>query len=90
MIPNPVKRKLKIAGFYFFGLICLVCFYWLDNSDFIAEEINQSRGRGYNGFETFLVSGLIKYGLLVYGIGSIVIMSLVLLQKKISENHLKK
>lgn len=74
---------MKIIGFYFFGLVCLVLFYWLDNSDFIAEEIKQSRGRGYNGFQTFLVSGLIKYGLLIAGIGSIVIMSILLIKEHI-------
>ncbi|PRP68394.1 hypothetical protein [Nonlabens agnitus] len=89
MKSNRNERVLKIVGFYFFGLVCLVSFYWLDNSDFIAEEVKQSKGGGYNGFRAFLVSGLIKYGFLVAGICSIVIMSLILIQKRISENHLK-
>ncbi|SCY34933.1 hypothetical protein SAMN05192588_2414 [Nonlabens sp. Hel1_33_55] len=85
MISNPLKRILKITGFYILGIVCLVSFYWLDNSDFIAEEVKQSRGGGYNGFRAFLVSGLIRYGLLVYGIGSIAIMSALLIYQKFQD-----
>jgi len=44
----------------------------------------------YNGFPTFFLTGLLKYGLLVIGVGIIVILSFLLIKEKYFQNSDKK
>ena len=57
----------------------------LDNSNIITALIEYSSKHRYKGFATFLLSGLVKYGLLIIGLGITIIMSYLLVKEKISE-----
>lgn len=77
------KRNLKILKHYIIGFSCIVFFYLIDNSSIIHELVQKSDKLRYKGFDTFILTGFIKYGLLCYGIGVIVIFSFFLIKEKI-------
>ena len=81
--------NLKVVKNYIIGLCCIVIFYLLDNSNFISELQLKSDKLRDKGFGTFLLTGLIKYGLLFYGIIAIVIPSYFLIKEKISKDGKK-
>jgi hypothetical protein len=84
------NRNLKIVKQYIIGLCCIIFFFLLENSNIIPylfEKLNKLRN---NEFVTFIITGLIKYGLLFYGIIVIVILSFLLIKEKISEGAKKK
>ena len=84
-----INRNLKIIRHYIIGLCCIVIFYLLDNSSIISELVQKSDKLRYKGFVTFILTGLIKYGLLCYGISVIVILSFFLIKEKISKYNKK-
>jgi len=81
--------NLKVIRNYIIGLCCIVIFYLLDNSNIISELQLKSDKLRYKGFVTFILTGLIKYGLLFYGISAIVIPSYFLIKEKISKDSKK-
>jgi len=88
MLLNQYKRILKIISFYLIGLLCIACYYWLDNSSLIPELVEKADKYRYSGFPIFLITGLFKYGLLVSGLGIIIMLSFLLIKKQI-QNHLE-
>ena len=83
MTLNRNKRNLKIIRLYIVGLLCIVFFFLLDNSNIILELVEKSSKLRYNGFATFLLTGLIKYGLFIIGICIVLILSFMLIKEKI-------
>lgn len=81
--------NLKVVRYYIIGLCCIVIFYLLDNSNIISELQLKSDKLRYKGFVTFILTGLIKYGLLFYGISAIVIPSYFFIKEKISKESKK-
>lgn len=73
------KRKYKIIRLYIISLVCIVCYFLLENSNIISELVQISEKGRYGGFPTFFITGLFKYGLLVIGISIITIMSFLLI-----------
>ena len=69
------KKSMKIIRLYLIGLVCIVCYFLLDNSNVLPELIEKSSKSRYSGFPTLIFSGFLKYGMLVTGIGIIVILS---------------
>ena len=68
------------------SLICIVCYFFLENSSVIPDLVEiMSKFRHY-GFPTFFLTGLFKYGLLFIGIGIIIILSFLLIQEKLVQN----
>ena len=84
-----INRNLKIIRHYIIGLCCIVFFFLLDNSTIISDLVQKSNKLRYKGFVTFMLTGLIKYGLLFYGISAIVILSFFLIKEKISKYNKK-
>ena len=82
MTLNRNKRKYKIIRFYIIGLVCIACYFLLENSNIITELVQISEKGRYGGFPTFFLTGLFKYGLLVIGISIIIIMSFLLIREK--------
>lgn len=80
------KRNLKIAKVYVISLLCVVFYFLLENSTITLELVEYLRRGRYNGFLTFFLTGLIKYGLLFVGVGIFIIVSFLLIKEKISEN----
>ncbi len=82
-------NSLKIVKLYLISLIFIICYFVLENSSFITNLVIKSNKLRYNGFVTFLLTGLLKYGLLIVGIGIVFILTFILLRKKISKskNH---
>ena len=76
------KKNLKILRLYFISLLCIVCYFLLENSTIISELIQKSEKGRYGGFPTFFLTGLFKYGLLLFGIGNIIIMSFLLIRER--------
>ncbi|BCY29613.1 hypothetical protein KK2020170_24810 [Flavobacterium okayamense] len=83
------NRNLKIVKQYIIGLCCIVIFFLLENSNIIPYLLEKTNKLRYNGFVTFIITGLIKYGLLFYGIFIIIILSLLLIKEQISDDTKK-
>lgn len=77
------KKNIKILRLYIISLTCIACYFLLENSTLIPELVEKSNKFRYQGFATFLLTGLFKYGLLVIGISLIVILSFMLIREKI-------
>jgi len=86
MTLNRNKRKFKIIGLYIISLVCIACFFLLENSNIISELVQISEKGRYGGFPTFFLTGLFKYGLLVVGISIITIMSFLLIRERINND----
>ena len=86
MTLNRNKGNLKIIRLYIISLICIVCYFLLENSNIISELVEKSNKLRYNGFVTFLLTGLLKYGLLIIGIGITIILTFILIREKTKDN----
>jgi len=75
-------NHLKIICFYAAGVFCIIAYVYLEISPLIPNLIEEARKGRYKGFGAFFITGLIKYGVLIYGILSIVIMTFVLIKRK--------
>lgn len=69
------------------SLFCIVLYFFLENSTIILELVEKSNKRRYGGFATFMLTGLLKYGLLVIGIGIIILLSFLLMREKKQKNN---
>ena len=76
------KRKYKIIRLYIISLVCIVCYFLLENSNIISKLVQISEKGRYGGFPTFFLTRLFKYGLLVIGISIITIMSFLLIRER--------
>jgi len=76
------KKNLKIVRLYIISLICIVCYFLLENSTIISELVQISEKGRYSGFHVFFLTGLFKYGLLVIGIGIIIILTFLLIRER--------
>lgn len=76
------KMRLNIIRLYIIGLCCVIGYFILDNSNFITQLVEKSSNNRYNGFLTFMFTGLFKYGILVVGICIIAFLSFLLLREK--------
>ncbi len=82
MTLNRNKRNSKIVRLYIVGSLCMLCYFILENSNIIPELVEKSNTLRYKGFVTFFLIGLLKYGILIIGIGIIIISSFLLFRKK--------
>ncbi|APY06829.1 hypothetical protein BWZ20_00305 [Winogradskyella sp. J14-2] len=76
------KKKFKIIRLYLIGLVCVVSYYFLDNSNVIPNLVERMSDFRYSGFPTFFLTGLLKYGLLIVGIGIIIILTFLLIKER--------
>ena len=76
------NKNFKILKNYIISLLCIMCFFILDNTCVISEIIEKSSRFRYSGFPEFLLLNLIKYGLLILGVASILIISFFLIRQK--------
>lgn len=80
------RKNYKIIRLYIISLICIVGYIFLDNSNIISELVeNSNKGRD-SGFIMFIFTGIVKYGLLVIGVGIIIILSFLLIKEKLVKN----
>ena len=79
------KKVFKIIKLYAISLICIACYFLLENTNFLLELIEKFSKLRYSGFPAFFISGLIKYGLLFVGIGIIIILNYLLIKEKIEK-----
>ena len=76
------KKNLKIVRLYIIGLICIVSYFFLENSNLIPNLVEKMSKFRYDGFPTFFLTGLLKYGLLIVGIGIIIILTFMLIRER--------
>lgn len=76
------KKNSKIVRLYIIGLICIVSYFFLENSSVIPDLVEKMSKFRYDGFPIFFLTGLLKYGLLVVGIGIITILTFLLIREK--------
>lgn len=76
-------RNYKIVRLYLISFICIVTYFFLEHSNVIPNLMEKMSKFRYDGFPTFFLTGLLKYGLLVYGIGNIIFLSIMLIKAKI-------
>jgi hypothetical protein len=77
------KRNLKIVRLYIISLLCIAFYFYLEISSIISELVEFSNRLRYNGFGTFFLTGLLKYGLLIIGISMIIITTFMLIKEKV-------
>jgi hypothetical protein len=58
----------------------------MENSNFISELIAKSSKFRYGGFVTFLLTGLLKYGLLAVGLILIIILTYFSIKNRIIDD----
>ena len=80
------KKNLKILKNYIISLFCIICYFVLEKTCFISEIIEKSNKLRYSGFPEFLILNLIKYGLLIFGVANILIISFLLIREKQKTN----
>lgn len=78
-----LKNILKIIRLYIIGFLCLVGFFSLEYSSLISDLVEFSENGRYGGTPMFFITGLIKYGLLIAGIGIILILTFLLIKQRI-------
>ena len=79
------KRDLNIIKLYLISIVCIVCYFLLENFNFIFLLVEKSSPIIYDEFLTLLIAGLLQYGLLVIGICIFIILSFLLISEKISK-----
>ena len=79
------KNNLKIIRLYIIGLICIVSYFFLENSNVIPNLVGKMSKFRYDGFPTFFLTGLLKYGLLIVGIGIIISQTYLLIRERITK-----
>ena len=80
------KQNFKIIKLYLISLLCIVLFFFLDDSNIIAELVQKSEKGRYGSFPVFLLTGLFKHGLLIVGVGLFLILSFLLIKNKLVYN----
>lgn len=80
------KRNVKIIRLYIIGIICIISYFFLENSNVIPKLVEFMSKFRHNGFFTFFLSGLFKYGLLIVGMGIIIIMTYLLIKERVKNN----
>jgi hypothetical protein len=81
------KRTLKIVVMYLISFLCLVCFYYLETSSFLQDLMEESNSSITNEFRENMVSGLLKYTLLVIGASILLMTSFILIKEKFSKDN---
>ena len=81
------KRTLKIIRLYIFGLLCIVCYFLMENYNVINELVEKSSEffpvEVTGKFITLVFVGLVQYGLLILGVCIITVLSFMLIKNKI-------
>lgn len=80
------KRNFKILRLYTISLLCIVLFYFLENSNIVPELVKKSERGRYGDFPVLFLTGLFKYGLFFVGIGVFIIVSFLLIKEKLTQN----
>lgn len=86
MLNEDQKKNLKIIKIYLISLLYIVCYFLLENSNFISKLFQISEKGRYGDFPTFFQTGLFKYGLLAFGIFRIIILTILLIKEKMKIN----
>ena len=84
MIKLNLKNNFKIIRLYAIGLICIGSYFLMENSILISEFVTKSSEFRYNGFVTFLLTGLLKYGILSIGLIIIIMLTYLLIRNRIT------
>jgi len=86
MTLNRTKGKFKIIGFYLISLICISCYYLMDNYTVINMLFEKTSRIPQDGFVVLLVAGLFQYGFLTVGISIFVTLSFLLIKEKVKND----
>lgn len=90
MTSNRNKRNLKIVQLYIISLLCIVCYFLMENYNIINELVEKSSTFSYNKhtarFLALFFTGLLKYGLLAVGICIFSMLSFMLIKEKIKND----
>ncbi len=79
------KRNAKIIRLYMIGVICIISYFFLENSNVIPNLVEFMSKFRHNGFFTFFLTGLLKYGLLIVGMGIIIITTYLLIKERVTK-----
>jgi hypothetical protein len=83
------QKTFKIIGFYIIGFICLISYFYIDNSESLKSFlIKTDNFRIDLGFAFYAIIGFIKLTLLISGIGIPIILTMMIIRQKIKRNAL--
>ena len=89
MTLNRNKRNLKIVRLYLISLLCIICYFLMENYNVIHEVVQQWSTFRYNQYTSRFVAifftGLLKYGLLTVGICIFSMLSFMLIKEKLNK-----
>jgi hypothetical protein len=78
-----MNKILKIVGFYFLGIICLVLYFYIDNSNELSIFLQKADRVKVNwGFGFYAIVGLLKLTSLIAGLAIPIILTFMLLRQK--------
>ncbi|CAG2531576.1 hypothetical protein MAR621_02103 [Maribacter dokdonensis] len=79
------KGDLKIITLYIVSIVCIACYFLMENFNFIFVLVEKSSPIIYDEFVTLILAGLFQYGLLVIGMCIFIVLSFLLIREKISK-----
>jgi hypothetical protein len=83
------RRTYKIIRLYIISLLCIVCYFLMENYNVIHILVQQWSTFRYNQytsrFVAILFTGLLKYGLLTVGICIFSMLSFMLIKEKLNK-----
>ncbi|CAN0603852.1 unnamed protein product [Ectocarpus sp. 12 AP-2014] len=89
MTLNRNRRNIKIIRLYIISLLCISCYFLMENYNVIHKVLQQWSTLRYNQytskFVAILFTGLLKYGLLIVGICIFSTLSFILIKEKLNK-----
>lgn len=86
-MPSLQNQKVKILALYILSLVMLAVYWYMDNSTTLNNFLKKAnRVRTDSGFGFYVIVGLVKYGLMVAGILTPIILTIFLIRKKLNSN----
>ena len=88
MTLNRNNRNLKIVWLYIISIVCIICYFLMENYNVINVLVEKSveffHMETSARFSTLIFAGLLQYGLLTVGICIFLMLSFILVREKIT------
>lgn len=84
---NSLYKKLKIIGLYVLSVAVLLVYWYMDNSTELNDFLKKADRVGTDwGFGFYAIVGLVQYVLLIVGLSTPIILTIILIIEKINNS----